>query len=182
MNDDHRPSAEADHIAHRPSADFAVARDAFPGGRPPGTPGAGLRPAVVGAAAHRPSADFAVARDAFPGGRPPGTPDGGVPPVAGDGGLTDVSEAGRRSGGAWVLIHLIGGYQRVVSPLLVPRCRFAPSCSAYALQAVTEHGALRGGWLAIRRIGRCHPFHPGGFDPVPPSRTRRPAPMRTQGS
>lgn len=81
---------------------------------------------------------------------------------------------------ARVLMALIGGYQRVISPLLPPRCRFAPSCSAYALQAVTVHGALRGSWLAIRRIGRCHPFHPGGYDPVPPRRIRRPVPVRTQ--
>jgi putative membrane protein insertion efficiency factor len=68
-----------------------------------------------------------------------------------------------------VLVILITGYRRFVSPLLAPRCRFEPSCSAYALEAVREHGALRGTWLAVRRIGRCHPFHPGGFDPVPPA-------------
>ena len=64
---------------------------------------------------------------------------------------------------------LITGYRRFISPLLGARCRFAPSCSAYALEAVREHGALRGMWLAVRRIGRCHPFNPGGFDPVPPA-------------
>ncbi len=57
---------------------------------------------------------------------------------------------------------------RSTSPLRAPRCRFHPSCSSYGLEAVRTHGALRGGWLAIRRIGRCHPWNPGGVDPVPP--------------
>ena len=73
------------------------------------------------------------------------------------------------SAAARVLMALITGYRRFISPLLAQRCRFAPSCSAYALEAVREHGALRGSWLAVRRIGRCHPFNPGGFDPVPPA-------------
>ncbi|HUL25555.1 MAG TPA: membrane protein insertion efficiency factor YidD [Streptosporangiaceae bacterium] len=81
------------------------------------------------------------------------------------------------SAAALVLIALITGYRRFISPLLAPRCRFAPSCSAYALEAVREHGAPRGAWLAVRRVGRCHPFHPGGFDPVPPGpHTRRSRP------
>ncbi len=63
---------------------------------------------------------------------------------------------------------LISGYRRFISPLLGPVCRFYPSCSEYGLEAVRVHGALRGSWLAIRRIGRCHPFNPGGVDPVPP--------------
>jgi putative membrane protein insertion efficiency factor len=75
----------------------------------------------------------------------------------------------RPSAAARVLMALITGYRRFISPLLGQRCRFAPSCSAYALEAVREHGALRGIWLAVRRIGRCHPFNPGGFDPVPPA-------------
>ena len=75
----------------------------------------------------------------------------------------------RPSAAARALMALITGYRRFISPLLGPRCRFAPSCSAYALEAVREHGALRGTWLAVRRIGRCHPFNPGGFDPVPPA-------------
>ena len=75
----------------------------------------------------------------------------------------------RPSAAARVLMALIAGYRRFISPLLGARCRFAPSCSAYALEAVREHGALRGMWLAARRIGRCHPFNPGGFDPVPPA-------------
>jgi putative membrane protein insertion efficiency factor len=67
----------------------------------------------------------------------------------------------------YLLLLLVRGYRRFVSPLLRPSCRFAPSCSAYAEQALRRHGAARGGWLAVRRIGRCHPFHPGGYDPVP---------------
>ena len=78
----------------------------------------------------------------------------------------------RLSAGARVLTIFITGYRRFVSPLLGPHCRFAPSCSAYALEAVREHGALRGSWLAVRRLARCHPFNPGGFDPVPPSARR----------
>jgi len=58
-------------------------------------------------------------------------------------------------------------YQLVISPLLPRRCRFAPTCSEYAIEALRKHGVLRGSWLALRRIARCHPFHPGGFDPVP---------------
>jgi uncharacterized protein len=66
-----------------------------------------------------------------------------------------------------VLASLVRGYQLTISPLLPPSCRFTPSCSQYALEAITRHGALRGTWLAARRLIRCHPFHPGGFDPVP---------------
>ena len=83
----------------------------------------------------------------------------------------------RPSVAARVLMALITGYRRFISPLLGARCRFAPSCSAYALEAVREHGALRGAWLAVRRVGRCPPFNPGGFDPVPPAlHGRRPRP------
>jgi putative membrane protein insertion efficiency factor len=70
-------------------------------------------------------------------------------------------------------IALIAGYQRFISPLMAPRCRFYPSCSSYALEAVQVHGAVRGSWLALRRLLRCHPFHPGGIDPVPPPRSGR---------
>ncbi|HYU56987.1 MAG TPA: membrane protein insertion efficiency factor YidD [Actinomycetota bacterium] len=59
---------------------------------------------------------------------------------------------------------------RLVSVHLPPRCRFEPSCSEYALGALDRHGAARGSWLALRRLARCHPWHPGGFDPVPPPR------------
>ena len=71
---------------------------------------------------------------------------------------------------ARILVAVVAGYRRLLSPLLGQRCRFAPSCSAYAVEAITVHGALRGSWLAVRRIGRCHPFKPGGHDPVPPGR------------
>lgn len=72
-----------------------------------------------------------------------------------------------------LIVLPIRGYQIVISPLLGPRCRFVPSCSAYAVEAVIRHGVLRGGWLSIRRLLRCHPWHPGGFDPVPPRRTTK---------
>lgn len=68
---------------------------------------------------------------------------------------------------ARLLILLVRAYQRLLSPLLPPSCRFYPSCSAYAVEALRRHGALRGSWLTLRRLGRCHPFHPGGLDPVP---------------
>lgn len=58
-------------------------------------------------------------------------------------------------------------YQRFISPLTPPSCRFYPTCSHYAVEAVEKHGTLKGAYLAVRRIGRCHPFHKGGFDPVP---------------
>lgn len=66
-----------------------------------------------------------------------------------------------------VLILLIRGYRYFVSPLLGRHCRFEPSCSAYALEAIQRFGALRGTWLALWRLLRCHPLHPGGYDPVP---------------
>ena len=62
---------------------------------------------------------------------------------------------------------MIRGYQRAIRPWLGTRCRFHPSCSSYALEALESHGALRGGMLALGRLGRCHPLHEGGFDPVP---------------
>jgi putative membrane protein insertion efficiency factor len=68
---------------------------------------------------------------------------------------------------AVLLLGLITVYRRWLSPLLGPRCRFIPSCSAYGLEAITRHGAWRGGWLTLKRLLRCHPFTPCGCDPVP---------------
>ena len=76
---------------------------------------------------------------------------------------------------ARVLMLPISGYRRFLSPLLGERCRFAPSCSEYALGALAEHGAVRGLWLAVARLARCHPFNPGGYDPVPSRHVRHPA-------
>ena len=67
-----------------------------------------------------------------------------------------------------LLIWLIRGYRTLISPLFPPVCRFQPSCSSYAIQAIERFGPVRGSWMAMRRISRCHPFHPGGYDPVPP--------------
>ncbi|MEV7228406.1 membrane protein insertion efficiency factor YidD [Polymorphospora sp. 2-325] len=75
--------------------------------------------------------------------------------------------------GARMLAGPVIAYRRWISPALPARCRFYPSCSAYALQAVERHGALRGFLLAVRRLLRCHPFHPGGYDPVPEPGSRR---------
>lgn len=72
------------------------------------------------------------------------------------------------SGMKQVLIGAIRGYQISISPLLPPTCRFQPTCSEYAIAAIANHGVLKGSWLTTRRICRCHPFHPGGYDPVPP--------------
>ena len=66
-----------------------------------------------------------------------------------------------------VLILLVAAYRYALSPMLGRSCRFHPSCSEYAQEALERHGALRGVWLALRRIGRCHPWHRGGYDPVP---------------
>jgi putative membrane protein insertion efficiency factor len=78
-----------------------------------------------------------------------------------------------RSGPAAVLLGLIRAYQRWISPFLGNRCRFHPSCSVYAATAIEVHGAIRGSWLALRRLLKCQPFHPGGFDYVPPPSGRR---------
>lgn len=66
------------------------------------------------------------------------------------------------------IIGFLKLYRLVISPLYGQVCRFHPSCSAYALEAVERHGAVRGSWLAVRRLARCHPWNPGGYDPVPP--------------
>ena len=73
---------------------------------------------------------------------------------------------------ARVAAGAVTAYQRLVSPWLPRACRFAPTCSEYAKQALLAHGLVRGGWLAARRLLRCHPFHPGGYDP-PPAPVRR---------
>ena len=68
------------------------------------------------------------------------------------------------------LLAVIRFYSRAISPALPPRCRFHPTCSAYAAEAIARHGAARGSWLALRRLVKCAPWHPGGADPVPPAR------------
>jgi putative membrane protein insertion efficiency factor len=98
---------------------------------------------------------------------------------------TQREHAGRPSAAARMLTAPIIVYRRFISPMLLPHCRFSPSCSAYALEAIGAHGALRGGWLAVRRLGRCHPFHAGGLDPVPAPLlpgSRRALSTRSQGS
>ena len=69
-----------------------------------------------------------------------------------------------------LLIWIVRAYKLVLSPMLGQNCRFYPSCSSYAIEALRTHGAVRGGWLAARRLGRCHPWNVGGLDPVPPAR------------
>ncbi|MCP5094818.1 MAG: membrane protein insertion efficiency factor YidD [Chloroflexi bacterium] len=66
-----------------------------------------------------------------------------------------------------VVMFLIRLYQNTISKATPPSCRFHPSCSHYGYEAIEKYGLLKGGWMSIKRIGRCHPFHPGGFDPVP---------------
>ncbi|GLZ12539.1 hypothetical protein Acsp04_27740 [Actinomadura sp. NBRC 104425] len=87
--------------------------------------------------------------------------------------------AGGISLAARALVFLIRAYRRFLSPLLGQQCRFYPTCSAYGLEALQTHGALRGTWLTVRRIGRCHPFNRGGYDPVPPPKGRAAAPEST---
>jgi len=79
------------------------------------------------------------------------------------------ASARRRSVGQWLLIGPILLYRRLLSPLKgTPSCRFHPTCSAYAVEAIETHGVFKGSYLALRRVLKCHPFHPGGLDPVPP--------------
>lgn len=75
---------------------------------------------------------------------------------------------GSRKWLAWPMLMSIRLYQRCISPLLPPSCRFYPTCSSYGLSAISQHGPWKGAWLTFLRITRCHPFHPGGYDPVPP--------------
>jgi putative membrane protein insertion efficiency factor len=67
----------------------------------------------------------------------------------------------------WLALRGLRFYKRFISPMLPSACRFEPTCSVYMYQAIDKYGVLKGGWMGIRRIGRCHPFHPGGYDPVP---------------
>lgn len=67
----------------------------------------------------------------------------------------------------WLVLLFLRLYKRILSPMLPAACRFYPTCSVYAIEAVEKHGAFRGGWLAMKRISKCHPFHPGGVDLVP---------------
>ena len=67
----------------------------------------------------------------------------------------------------WLFMGLIRLYQATISRVVPSSCRFYPSCSQYGYEAIQKYGALRGSWMAVKRIGRCHPFHPGGYDPVP---------------
>ncbi|MBO0351251.1 membrane protein insertion efficiency factor YidD [Phormidium pseudopriestleyi FRX01] len=67
----------------------------------------------------------------------------------------------------WLMIRLIRGYRLLISPLFPPTCRFHPTCSQYAIEAIDRFGPRQGGWMAFRRLLRCHPLHPGGYDPVP---------------
>ena len=80
--------------------------------------------------------------------------------------VTGIEEA-RPGLGARGAAELLALYKRFLSPLLPPACRFQPTCSEYARESILRHGLLRGAWLSILRLSRCHPFHPGGFDPVP---------------
>ena len=66
-----------------------------------------------------------------------------------------------------LLLAMIRFYRKQISPCRAPCCRFTPTCSQYAMEAIREYGALKGGWMALRRVLRCNPFHPGGYDPVP---------------
>ncbi|KAA1426764.1 membrane protein insertion efficiency factor YidD [Nocardioides antri] len=80
-----------------------------------------------------------------------------------------------RTGGAavrWLLVALLRGYRAVISPIYGEVCRYYPSCSAYALEAVRTHGSIKGSWLAVRRVARCHPWAAGGVDHVPPRSPR----------
>ncbi len=83
-------------------------------------------------------------------------------------GPQDVKSGGKGNVAKKFVLFLLHGYRKYLSPLKgAPSCRFYPTCSQYAVDAVTKYGALKGSWMAFRRILRCHPYHPGGYDPVP---------------
>ena len=84
--------------------------------------------------------------------------------------MTTSAAAWWRSAPARALVGVVRFYQLWVSPALAPSCRFTPSCSAYAVEALQQRGALRGSWLTVVRLAKCAPWHPGGWDPVPPHR------------
>ncbi|MGF1726490.1 membrane protein insertion efficiency factor YidD [Photobacterium nomapromontoriensis] len=71
---------------------------------------------------------------------------------------------------AWLVVGLVRFYQLAISPLIGPRCRYTPTCSQYAIEAIKAHGAIKGGWFAAKRLLRCHPLTNGGYDPVPPTK------------
>ena len=79
----------------------------------------------------------------------------------------------------WLLIGPIRAYQLVISPLIGPRCRFYPTCSSYGIEAIQRHGPVKGGWLTLKRIAKCHPLHPGGIDLVPECSCAEPADNHT---
>ncbi len=72
----------------------------------------------------------------------------------------------------WLALSFIRLYQRFISPMIPPSCRFTPTCSQYTYEAIQVHGVFRGTWLGMRRISRCHPGNPGGYDPVPPKKEK----------
>lgn len=72
----------------------------------------------------------------------------------------------------WLVLSFIRLYQRYISPMIPPSCRFTPTCSHYTYEAIQIHGVIRGSWLGMRRISRCHPMNPGGYDPVPPKKEK----------
>ena len=82
-------------------------------------------------------------------------------------GAEKATDAPRRSLISYPALFLLRSYKRFISPLLPPMCRFEPTCSMYTMHAVEKYGVLRGVWLGARRLARCHPFNPGGWDPVP---------------
>jgi putative membrane protein insertion efficiency factor len=80
---------------------------------------------------------------------------------------------------SWWLLRVLHAYRRFLSPVLGKRCRYLPTCSAYTVEAIERYGSGRGLWLGIRRLGRCHPFHAGGYDPVPTAPDSNRAPVAT---